>query len=209
MDAIRATDEDAPTTELVAGAVGDRCTNCGAPLASDQRYCVNCGERRGKARFSFDSMAAPTAPAPATDSERPLRRTRFSSGATLVAGVATLLIAMGVGVLIGHDSNGPIRASAPQVITVGGGATGAGTGSASSGRAASSSGSSRAGKAGKTKVVSAHISARTSRTAAAAAGKVLGGGAPKNPTITVGQSCSAGTAGCQNGTFTGNYFGGQ
>ncbi|MFZ0388585.1 MAG: zinc-ribbon domain-containing protein, partial [Solirubrobacteraceae bacterium] len=42
---------EAPTENLVAGTMGDRCVNCGAPLSSDQRYCINCGERRGAARF--------------------------------------------------------------------------------------------------------------------------------------------------------------
>src|ERR1700743_1398390 len=52
-----AADEGATET-LVAGTVGDRCVNCGAPLSSDQRYCINCGERRGAARFSLPATAA-------------------------------------------------------------------------------------------------------------------------------------------------------
>jgi hypothetical protein len=42
-----------------------------------------------------------------------------------------------------------------------------------------------------------------------AAGKVLGNGnnlAP--PTVKAGGSCTSGQAGCQNGKFTGNFFGG-
>ena len=27
--------------------VTERCTGCGKPLAEDQRYCLNCGKRRG------------------------------------------------------------------------------------------------------------------------------------------------------------------
>ena len=45
---------DAPTRELPtapATASEDRCGNCGTPLAHDQRYCVECGERRGQSRF--------------------------------------------------------------------------------------------------------------------------------------------------------------
>ena len=134
-DAIRKADDDSPTTELVTGVVGDRCPNCQAPLAPDQRYCVNCGERRGRPRFSYDTLVAQTAPAAAAEPPIPPRRTRFSPGSTLVAGVATLLIALGVGVLIGHDSNSTAtRASAPPVTILGGGTgTGAATGSTSSG----------------------------------------------------------------------------
>src|SRR5450755_3368765 len=115
MDVTRAAQDDAKTQQLVSSAVGDRCTNCQAPFASDQRYCVTCGERRGKARSNF---AAPAAPAPSPKRER---APRPSSGATLIAGVATLLLAMGIGFLIGNaNNNGNTRAAAapPQVITV-------------------------------------------------------------------------------------------
>jgi hypothetical protein len=205
MDAIRATEEDAPTTELVTGVVGDRCANCQAPLAPDQRYCVNCGERRGRPRFSYESMAAQAAPAAAGGPVPPRQRARFSSGTTLVAGVATLLIAMGVGVLIGNDSNStPARAPAPQVITVGGGAatgTTAGTGTTSG---ATTTGTAKTSK-GKTKVV--HVTAKTAKAATQAAGKVLGSShsLSNNVTQQVGGSCTGGS-GCQNGKFTGNFF---
>ena len=35
------------------GEEGERCTGCGVPLAEDQRYCLNCGGRRGNARVPF------------------------------------------------------------------------------------------------------------------------------------------------------------
>src|SRR6201992_4065048 len=53
-----ATGGEAPTESLVAGTMGDRCVNCGAPLADDQRYCVVCGERRGAARFTLPTAGA-------------------------------------------------------------------------------------------------------------------------------------------------------
>ena len=209
MDAIRTADDGARTSELFTGVVGDRCSNCHAPLAGDQRYCVNCGERRGRPRYSYDAIAAQAATAPmaATPPPRP-PRSRVSSGTTLVAGVATLLIAMGVGVLIGHDSAGstPARAPAAQVITVGGGAgTGAtaGTGAASG---ASTAGSHKASK-GKLKVTTVHITAKTAKAATAAASKVLGSSnnLSNNATQQVGGACTGG-AGCENGKYTGNYF---
>ena len=52
-----ATDAEA-TTELVTGTVGGRCANCQAQLASDQRYCVNCGARRGKPSFPAAPQSA-------------------------------------------------------------------------------------------------------------------------------------------------------
>jgi hypothetical protein len=207
-DVIKAADEDAPTTELVTGVVGDRCVNCQAPLAADQRYCVNCGERRGTPRFSYESMAGQAAPAAADAGIPPRQRWRFSSGTSLVAGVATLLIAMGVGVLIGHDSNSvPARTPPPQVITLnGGGATGAATGTGTTSNA-TTAGTHKASKGGKTKVV--HVTAKSAAAASNAAAKVLGSGGnlSKNVSQQVGGSCTGGS-GCQNGKFTGNFFSG-
>src|SRR6202012_5682324 len=88
---------DEPTRQLSVAGSSDHCVNCGAPLASDQRYCVNCGESRGKPRFA---LAAPQQAAaggvPKTRSASPPGRPRTSAGFNLIAGVATLLLAMGV-----------------------------------------------------------------------------------------------------------------
>ncbi len=118
--------------------------------------------------------------------------------------MGTLLLAMGVGVLIGHTNNTtsqPLRASAPavQVVTVGGGGGGGGGGQSAS-KAAKKS------KHSASTVTTVKISKQTAAKAAAAASKVLGGAAPKNPTVQQGQACSGG-AGCQNGQYTGNFFG--
>jgi hypothetical protein len=194
-------------------SAGERCPNCQAPLASDQRYCVNCGVRRGRSRFSLDSMAAQAAPPPAPPA--PVRRQsrRMPSGVTLVTGVATLLLAMGVGVLIGHDSNtsAPQRASAGvQVVTVGGGGTAVAskktTASKSTGKKTTSSSAAKTAKQiGVTPTV-VHLNKKTIQQASQAATKVFGQKsrlAP--PTVQVGQPCAHG-AGCQGGKFTGNFF---
>jgi len=188
--------------ELVSGAVGDRCSNCGSPLASDQHYCVECGQRRGKPRFSVTD-GAPAA-APSSPKRRRIRRRPGGSGATLVAGIATLLLAMGVGVEIGRSGNTQTttrQAAAPEVITVaGGGSTGtATTASTTSGK------SSKTAKTPKAKKVTKVVVQKTNN----AASKALGTSAAnlvQNPTVTSGQSCTGG-AGCQNGHFTGNFFG--
>ena len=206
------TTEAAPTTELVTSVAGDRCANCHTPLAPDQRYCVNCGERRGRPRFSNETLAAQAAPKSADASVPPRRPSRVSSATTLVAGVATLLVAMGVGVLIGHYSNSstPQRA-ADQIITVGGGAN---TGAASTPTGAAAAATGAATSTGHHKAVHAkatvvHVTQKTVKAANAAASKVLGGSASKNISGNlqqqVGGSCSGG-AGCQNGRFTGNFF---
>jgi hypothetical protein len=128
-----------PTTEPAIGVsvAGDRCAVCGAELAPDQRYCVECGTRRGAPRFSANlpSQAAP-ASAPAT---RPTAR-RPSTMLAIVA-VATLLIAFGVGILIGHDTS----SKAPTVTVQSSGAGSSGGSSSSGSNSNSSGGSSSSG----------------------------------------------------------------
>lgn len=188
--------------ELLTSQPADRCSNCGSPLAPDQRYCVECGERRGKPRFSFESLAIPRAAAPAAP--KPPRRPRVSSSFSFIAGVATLLLALGVGVLIGHNTNNPKQVSAGtpnQTIKVEGlGGTNSNTG-ASSGAV-----SNKAFKAPKTPKLTTKVVKKVQ----AAASSVLGSGTKnlsQNVTQQVGQKCSGGN-GCQNGKFTGNFFGG-
>ncbi len=200
-------DRNPAAAGLLAGTVGDRCANCQKPLASDQRYCVNCGTRRGRPRFSFESLAAQAAPAePVETTPHPAR---ISAATTLVAGVATLLLAMGVGVLIGHNGSSTTQKAAamPQIITVGG--SGAAGGVASTGGNATAK-LKKSGKVHKVKQVVVHLTAQTTAKAAAAANKVFGnngGNLVSDPTVQVGGACSGG-AGCQGGKFTGNFFGG-
>ena len=124
---------DGPTRELPvapAPASEDRCVNCGSPLAHDQRYCVECGERRGQSRFPT-AQPSNEVRSRQVRSDRAPRAPRASSGTTLVAGVGVLLLAIGLGVLIGrighNDNQKSGTAPAAQVITVqnGGGGTAA------------------------------------------------------------------------------------
>lgn len=199
-----------PTRELPAvptAGTEDRCTACGAPLQHDQRYCVECGERRGQSRF-------PTAP-PVTQvttrqtrTVQPRRRPTMSAGTTLVAGVGVLLLAIGLGFLIGHNNNTSTQRAAapPQVITVQGG-----SGAAASTAPTSTTTGSTSKKKAKAKAAAKTPAAPTAavqKKATQAAGKVLGNSkhlAP--PTVTTGGSCSNGQAGCSGGKFNGNFFG--
>lgn len=202
-----------PTREqpvIAAGPSEDRCGACGTPLAHDQRYCVECGERRGQSRFP---VAQPVTEVRSTRTRtvRSRRSTTVSSGTTLVAGVGVLLLAIGLGVLIGRLGNKtspPARAAAPQVITVQGG----GSVAASTTPTTSTSTTVHVTKKAKAKLNAAAKdtappSAAIQKKATEAAGKVLGNS--KNlppPTSTVGSACSNTQAGCQGGKFTGNYF---
>lgn len=118
----------AELNKVTPEAAWEPCAECGAPLAADQRYCLSCGARRGPG-------PAPRAPLGATTTEvRTLVREDAAaappsppqgSGATFVIGLACLLLALGVGVLIGRGGRDATRAqpaAAPaQVITVQGG----------------------------------------------------------------------------------------
>ncbi len=102
------------------------CRSCGSPLAADQRYCLQCGARRAEARLPFLDILAQrvqASPAPANGPVVPPPGNwfgRMSTNAAAVAGVACLLLALGVGVLIGGLGQGDSAANAtPQVISVG------------------------------------------------------------------------------------------
>lgn len=104
------------------------CRSCSTPLAADQRYCLNCGARRGEARVPLDQVidgvaidppaaAAPerqAVPAPAVAATGPDR----TSLAVLVI-AAIILPAFGLGLLLGGRGD-QLTAPAAQVITVGG-----------------------------------------------------------------------------------------
>jgi hypothetical protein len=131
-------------------APGDEpCAHCGAPLARDQRYCLECGAPRtylsgmllerlrapgGQARSGQPGQPAqamaPNGMAPYTTAA-PSSAWPRNNVLTLIAGIGVLLLAMGVGVLIGR-SGGSSAAStpAPQVTVVGGGAGATGAGAA-------------------------------------------------------------------------------
>jgi zinc-ribbon domain len=125
------------------------CPHCGTPLALDQRYCLECGAPRtylsgmllerlrapdaqsAPAQAPPPSPYAPPVPGGATGtlaSSTPAGSATWQRGSvlTLIAGIGVLLLAMGVGVLIGR-SGGTSSSSgaAPQIVTVPAAASGA------------------------------------------------------------------------------------
>jgi len=109
-------------TEILAPTIappGQPCAACGSPLAGDQRYCLVCGERRPEARLPFrDVLATPASSAPALP-PAPDGRAASRANTTLVAGVGCLLLALGIGVLIGRAGRGTTAKVPPaQVIRI-------------------------------------------------------------------------------------------
>ena len=190
-------------------AGGEQCPSCRMAVAADQRYCLRCGQRCGEPRLPFMNattfMSTVARPAPAQEAPAPAKqRRRLSPNAALIAGVGTLLLAMGVGVLIGHSGNQTVatNAAAPaQVITVHGG-----------GEAQAAAATGQDGAAGKTAKKSGNAGAGAKKKAETGQGaeevlKPSAGVKLPPATAEVGSKCEKGAAGCKGGEFTGEFFG--
>lgn len=127
------------------------CANCGAQLQADQHYCVECGARRGQARFKLADMpsAKSSTPASAATAAHGASSSRWSAGLGLVSVIAVLLLAVGVGVLIGHQGGSGTASNGTQKIVV------SGTGSGSSGTGATDGSATTASSAGNSTAGSA------------------------------------------------------
>ena len=103
----------------------DRCSNCTAALAHDQRWCIECGERRGAVSRAMQALIAGTAPVqvvdpvPAAATAAAATSPIFSMPSPRAAAVAvTALLAFGV--MLG-SSVSPVAqsaADAPIVVAV-------------------------------------------------------------------------------------------
>ena len=109
------------------------CAVCGAALAADQRYCLQCGERRAPVSAFLRGAERKTPnvpPGPPPNGVSASGGTRRANNAlTAIAGVGVLMLAMGVGVLIGRAGQAKQTQAPAEVITVGSSAgSGAATG---------------------------------------------------------------------------------
>lgn len=117
-------DNDVPTPSL--GAHGEPCPGCGAPLAADQRYCLNCGRRRGAPRVDYrhymgrtDPAAEASAPQSAGPAvEEPVKQQRDYAPLAAVGGIAVLGLMLLIGVLIGKGNSDTASVPTQQVIRV-------------------------------------------------------------------------------------------
>jgi hypothetical protein len=115
-DCIVSTDATAISPPVVENVP---CAHCGAPLALDQRYCLECGARRTEARSQFlDGLGAPAPSPPGVPAARAPGDQPHWGGASAIAGVGVLLLAMGVGVLIGRSGSGKTVTAPAQVVSV-------------------------------------------------------------------------------------------
>jgi hypothetical protein len=131
-----------PTQILPVGKPGEACEECAAPLAVDQRYCLNCGHRRGEARVDYRTVmakganaagangaaaaaavppAGPGAAADAATEQKPPddnRGERDFAPLAAVGGIAVLGLMLLVGVLIGRGNSPSATSATPQVVRV-------------------------------------------------------------------------------------------
>jgi hypothetical protein len=173
--------------------VRERCAMCGATLASDQRYCVECGQRCSAARLPFTNASQQHAQQ-ASNARPGSARLRMSINSTLIAGVGILLLAMGVGILIGRSAAGSTNTKSPaiQVVTVPG-ASGAAAATGTESQPTSTATTTKPTASGAAAATKAAKSAP--KASAPPPAKVVKVGSPgKGP-------------GYQHGHFTGNFFG--
>jgi hypothetical protein len=120
------------------------CANCSAPLVADQRYCLSCGQPCSPVRLAFlDVLETERQPQLGAGSagNMPVAFTPYAEPAAgpawlrryapLFGVLSVLLLAMIVGLLVGHwvtQSKAPASAQVIKVEGLGGGALAAGTG---------------------------------------------------------------------------------
>jgi hypothetical protein len=95
------------------GAEGEVCVQCGSALATDQRYCLNCGWRRGDPRVDYERRMANGAQPAAV--AQPQAGASFAQSPIFAVGTIALLgIMLLLGVLIGKDDDSnPTTVAAP------------------------------------------------------------------------------------------------
>lgn len=197
--------DDRPSARPLVSAQGETCANCGSLVAADQRYCIDCGERRGEPRLPFmdGRTAAPAEPQPqpafppAGYYPPPAApRGKWASGLALLSTIAVLLLAMGVGVLIGNRGDASPVAQQPLIVGGAGLPTDA-TGTAeTNARAKKQSAASAADADGKTEAgIDANAIAKKNGVKLA------------KPDVDLGDKCEKGSVGCNDeGKFDGEYF---
>jgi uncharacterized protein (DUF4415 family) len=125
-------------------AESSTCSNCNAQLVPDQRYCLSCGQPCSPVRLPFldvlSSEQTQLAPTPMTAAplayapyiEPPAGPAWLRRYAPLFAVASVLLLAMIIGLLVGHWVTQSKPSGGPQVIKVEGLSASAGTAAAAS-----------------------------------------------------------------------------
>jgi hypothetical protein len=85
------------------GEEGEACAQCGTKLATDQRYCLNCGTSRSEPRLDFERALAP--PNGSGGSRGGQAQAAQWTPLAAVVAIAVLAGMLLLGVLIGQGDN--------------------------------------------------------------------------------------------------------
>jgi hypothetical protein len=108
------TGEGDTTGLATVGREGDSCEQCGWPLAADQRYCLNCGRRRGEARVDYERRLSGTRPATNGAAPAAAAPVQQWTPAFAILAIALLGVMLLLGVLIGKKDSGSTQTVAAQ-----------------------------------------------------------------------------------------------
>src|SRR5262245_40277744 len=107
-------EKDATVDLPVLGQEGDTCDQCGAGLAVDQRYCLNCGWRRGESRVDYEQRLLNNgAPVAGGVAAAPQPAQQWTPAFAILA-IALLGVMLLLGVLIGKKDNNSTQTVAAQ-----------------------------------------------------------------------------------------------
>jgi hypothetical protein len=113
------TEANETTTQQADAQTAEICPQCGSGLAADQRYCLNCGWRRGEPRVDYRTQML-NGPAVANGSVQTPAPCQQISPIVAIGSIALLGIFLLLGVLIGKDDNNgtqKVVAAAPTTTT--------------------------------------------------------------------------------------------
>jgi hypothetical protein len=110
---------DPAATTQVLGKAGEPCRECGAPLAADQRYCLNCGKRRGEPRIDFERHV-PAGGTTGTNGSRPPAPASGAGQAPPTGDRPPQRDYTLIGVLIGKGDSGGVATTPAPVVVQGG-----------------------------------------------------------------------------------------
>ena len=109
-------DNQTETVGLPAvGREGDTCEQCGSALATDQRYCLNCGWRRGESRVNYEQrLNGGVQPANGAVAATSVAQSPQWTPAFAILAIALLGVMLLLGVLIGKKGNNNTQTVAAQ-----------------------------------------------------------------------------------------------
>ena len=95
---------------------GGTCPECGSALAADQRYCLNCGHRRGEARVDYQTQIMGSGQPATAGGPKAAGTASSSQWSPIVAigAIALLGVFLLLGVLIGKKDNNVTQTVAAQ-----------------------------------------------------------------------------------------------